>query len=233
MDISAQALVMPAHNCVPTPSVMSFVEAAMLEPMAVGLHAVRLARLDLGQTVAIFGSGPIGLVTLIAARMAGAGRIFMADLVPERLALAKKLGADEVFDAGQGDPVERIKQATEGRGVDAAFEAAGVQDTVTHACLAPRPGGRAVLIGIPSVDELAIPMHECRRRELTIQHLRRSNGELLPFLQLPPSRRPDLKILATHLFPLERISEAFDLVDRKAQGVIRAVIQPNAELAGQ
>jgi L-iditol 2-dehydrogenase len=222
---------MPEHACIPMPDRTGFVEAAMLEPVGVGLHAVKLARLEVGETVGVFGSGPIGLVTILAARLAGTGRIYATDLVPERLKAAREYGADETFDAGKGDPVAWLKERTGGRGVDAAFEAGGVQDTVTHACLGVRVGGRAHLIGIPAEDELTIPMHECRRRELAIQHVRRSNGEILPFLRLVEAGRVDLKRLATHFFPLEKINEAFDLVHRKADGVIRAVIQPNADLA--
>ena len=231
--IYAQYHVLPEHCCIPIPDNMSLTEAALMEPLGVGLHAVQLARLALGETIAIFGSGPIGLCTLLAARLTGVTRILMTDLVPERLDLAKRLGADAVLNADEGDAVEWIRSETGGRGVDVTFEAAGVQETVTHACLAARPGGRAMLIGIPSEDELTMPMHECRRGELLIQHVRRSNGEVAPCLPLVASGRIDVKALATHFFPLERTTDAFDLVHNYADGVVRAVIRPNEDLAGR
>ncbi len=231
--IYAEYHLMPEHCCLPISDNISLVEACLLEPLGVGLHAVSLAEIRLAETIAIFGSGPIGLSTLLAARCTGASRILMTDLVPERLELARSLGADEVFDAGKGDAVQWVHDLTAGRGVDVTFEAAGQQETVTHACSAARRGGRAYLIGIPSVDELNIPMHDCRHRELLMQHVRRSNGEAEKCLPLVASGRINVKPLATHFFPLERITEAFDLVHNYADGVIRAIIQPNADLAGK
>ncbi len=230
--IYQQFQVMPEECCIPIPDDMTLTEAAMMEPLGVGLHAVRLARLNLGETVAIFGSGPIGLCTLLAARVAGAGRVLMTDLLPDRLDLARQMGADAVMNAADGDPVEWVRDETGGRGVDITFEAAGKQDTVTHSCLAARKGGRVVLIGIPSEDDLLIPMHHSRHSELLMQHVRRSNGEVVDCLPLVASGRIDVKPLATHFFPLERTTDGFDLVHRYADGVIRAVIQPNEELAG-
>ncbi|MGM0485669.1 MAG: NAD(P)-dependent alcohol dehydrogenase [Planctomycetota bacterium] len=229
--IFEQYHLMPAHCCIPIPDTLSLVEAALTEPLGVGLHAVALARPALGETAAVFGSGPIGLCTLLALRLTGVKRVFATDLVPDRLSLAETLGADAVLNAGQGDVVEWIREETGGRGVDVTFEAAGEQETVTHACRAAAVGGRALLIGIPSEDERWVPMHECRRKELLMRHVRRSNGEAARCLPLVTSGRLDLKPLATHFFPLEKVTEAFDLVHRYADGVIRAIIQPNDELA--
>ena len=202
----------------------------MLEPMAIGFHAARLARLELGESVAILGSGPIGLVTLMALKLAGAGPVYMTDLVPERRAFAQKMGADAVRDPRGGDVVDWIKRRTDGRGVDVSVEAAGEQETLTQAMLAPRRGGRALVIGIPSEDELAIPMHDIRRKELAIYNVRRSCGELEACIDLVAGGRLDVRCLATHFFPLEKITDSFDLVHNYADGVIRAVIQPNGPL---
>lgn len=221
---------MPEHCCVPIADSLSLIEAAMLEPFGVGLHAVRLARLEPGETVAIFGSGPIGLVTLMSARLAGASKILCTDLVPARLEFAKKLGADAVMNAADGDVVKWVGEQTKGRGVDVTFEAAGEQATVTHTCSSARIGGRGFIIGIPSVPEFTIPMHECRRRELALQQVRRSNGEAIKVLPMVEAGTIDLKPLATHFFPLEKVTDAFDLVHNYADGVIRAVIQPNGDL---
>jgi L-iditol 2-dehydrogenase len=177
--------------------------------------------------VAIFGSGPIGLVTMMAARTTGASRIYMTDLVAARLAAARKLGADAVMNPADGDVAQWIENLTDGRGVDVAFECAGVQETLTHSCLAAAKCGRVVLVGIPSEDDLSIPMHKCRRKELTMLHVRRSNGEIRAAMSLVASGRLDVKPLATHFFPLERLTEAFALVSNYGDGVIRAVIQPN------
>lgn len=228
--IFAEYHCMPAHACLPIPDSMSLIEAALLEPFGVGLHAVALAGMQVGDTVAIFGAGPIGLVTLLAARAAGAGAVYMTDLVPERLQMAMHLGADGVFPARDGDPVAWVRERTAGMGADITFEAAGVQETVRQACLAARVGGQAVLIGIPQEDELAIPMHECRRRELCIRHVRRSNREADRCLDMVAAGRIPLRPLATHTFPLTDVEAAFDLVQGYGEGVIRAMILPHGDL---
>lgn len=229
--IFAEQRVVPEHCCLPLPAGLSLVEAALLEPMGVGLHAVRLARLEIGETVAVLGCGPIGLAVLLAARLAGAGRLYAADLIPGRLELARSLGADEVLDARRGESAERLRRLTGGRGADAVFEAAGDRAAVAQACLAARAGGRAVIVGIPPEDDAALPIHECRRRELAVVFSRRSNWELPGFLRLPAAGRADLAKLATHFFPLSRLAEALELAGRRADGVVRAMVMPNPGLA--
>lgn len=227
--IFAEYHCMPAHACIPIPDSMSLVEAALLEPFGVGAHAVALAGLRVGDTAAIFGAGPIGLMTLLAARAAGARGVYMTDLVPERLAVASRLGAEAVFLAGEGDPVAWLHEETGGCGVDVAFEAAGVPETVRQACCGARIGGQALLIGIPQEGDCAIPMHECRRRELCIRHVRRSNRESDRCLSMVADGRIPLAPLATHTFALDEVHAAFDLVQGYADGVIRAMILPHGD----
>ncbi len=228
--IFTQYHVMREHCCIPLPEEVSLVEAAVLEPMGVGLHAVALADIRLGETVAVFGAGPIGLVTLLAAKLAGADKVYMTDLLPERLDLARRLGADAVAIADQTDVPSWIRDHTGGRGVDVAFEAAGKQEALTHACLATRIGGRACIIGIPEEDELHFPAHESRRRELTIHNVRRTNGEMVRCLGLVASGRLNVKPLATHFFSLEEVPQALETAHRYRDGVIRAIVQPNTDL---
>ena len=224
--IYAEYAVMPAHCCMPIPDSMTFREAALLEPMAVGVHSVELASRRLGYTCAILGAGPIGLMTLLSARLAGASRIYVIDLVRERLEFAKRLGADGVCDGGKENVIKWIESLTNGRGVDVVYEAAGVQETVSAACHIACPGGEVVLIGIPSVDDLSMPMHICRRKELVIRHVRRSNGETLRCMELVSSDRVSISSFATHSFSLSQVTEAFELVHRYGDGVIRAMIEP-------
>jgi L-iditol 2-dehydrogenase len=223
--------VMPAECCVPIPDSISLAEAALLEPLGVALHAVKLARMEVGESVAVFGAGSIGIVTMLAALLAGADRVFVTDLVPERLALAKRMGATAVMSPQDGDVIEWILDETGGHGVDVAFEAAGVQETFTHTALAPRRGGRALFIGIPPVDEVTMPIHRVRTKELTMQHVRRSNREADRCIGLLASGRLNLKPLATHVFPLEQAPEAMELVEARRDGVLKAIIQPHADLA--
>lgn len=229
---------LPADCCIPLPDNLSMTEAALLEPLGVGFHAVKLARLELGESVAVFGCGPIGLAIAMAARLAGARTIFMTDPIPERRRFAARWVGAEVFDGPEADlrdaharedhPVAQwIRDRHDGALVDATFEAAGDQATLTQSCLAARIGGRVVMTGIPSVDDLSIPMHIGRRREHTLQHVRRANGEAEAAMALVAAGRLSIKELATHHFPLERTAEAFELVHGKKDGVIRAIIHPH------
>lgn len=220
----------PAHCCIPLPDTVSLVEGALLEPFGVGLHAAKLAHIQPHETVAIFGAGPIGLSTLLAAKLHGAKAVYMTDRIPERVEKALQMGATDARLAQDGSALAWLLEMTGGRGVDVSFEAAGQQETLTQACEATRIGGRAFVIGIPTVPEFTIPMHTCRRKELLLQQVRRSNGEAFLHMDGVGGGRIDLNPLATHLFSLDQIAEAFELVHHYRDGVIRAMILPHGDL---
>ncbi|MCC6442730.1 MAG: alcohol dehydrogenase catalytic domain-containing protein [Armatimonadetes bacterium] len=213
-------IVMPEGNCVPVAESVSFEAAAVAEPLSVGLHAVNLAFLRVGDTVAVFGCGPIGLAVLHAARRAGASEIYAVDPIPERLHAACRLGASRTFDPSAGDPARSILERTGGRGVDAAFEAAGEQAAVDGVVAVSRIGGRALVIGIPVEDRLSFDAHTARRKELVIVNVRRSNFTLERAVHIPF----DTGTYVTHHFSLEETAEAFALVDSYEGGVIKAMI---------
>lgn len=228
--IFEQYHVVPEHCCIPIPAGLTLREAALLEPLGVGLHSVALARPALGETAAIFGSGPIGLSVLLALKVSGVAAVFMTDRLDYRLELAERLGARAVANPLRVDVREWLLDLTGGRGVDITFEAAGDAQALGHAFSCARRGGRALLVGIPAADELPMPMHECRRAELLVQHVRRSNGEAARCLPLLESGRIDVKPLATHSFPLERTAAALDLAGDYGDGVVRAMVLPNGEM---
>jgi len=142
----AERLAVPAANLVPLPEGLSPVQATLAEPLAVGIHAATRAGKLSNRTVLIVGSGPIGLLVLVAVRAAGARRVVTTDLVPSRRALARALGADASLDAGASDWAQGLKDLTGGE-VDVAFDAVGVQATFAQALAAIRPGGVVVAIG--------------------------------------------------------------------------------------
>jgi L-iditol 2-dehydrogenase len=214
----------PAHALIPMPDSVSFDEAALAEPLAIGLHAIRLAQLMVGESVGIFGAGSIGLCVLLAARAAGAGRIVVTDPIEYRRRKALTLGADTAVDPTSADAREAIAGGT--RGLDATFEAAGEQQAVDDTIDCCRPGGRALIIGIPREDRLSFNAHPARRKELTIRNVRRSNGEAATVLDLIARRVLDVAPLATHRFPLERTDEALRLAVEFGDGVIKALIVP-------
>ncbi len=138
-------LLRPARGCFPVPKSFDDTEAALLEPLGVALHAVDLAKLRVGHCVAILGIGPIGLLCLQLAKLAGATPLFVTDRLPWRPKLAEKWGGLPIR-CDQEDPVQRITKETHGRGVDVAIEAARAGDTVGQAAEATRHGGRVVLV---------------------------------------------------------------------------------------
>ena len=136
-----------ARFCFPVPDGISAAEAAMLEPLAVAVHTVELARLKPGETAAILGLGPIGLLVAQVARAAGVGLLFGTDLLDYRVAAGAKYGVDEAFNASREDTVETILSRTNGRGVDVAFDCARSSATPSLACRVVRPAGRFAYAG--------------------------------------------------------------------------------------
>lgn len=166
----AEFVAAPRRNLLPLPTGVSLEEGAMTEPAAVALHAVRRGGVQPGETVAVFGAGPIGLLVAQWARAAGAARVVVHDVAPRALALARELGFADAFDPREQDPAERIAALTGGRGADVAVEAAGVPATFTAAVGCAAPGGRVVMLGNPSGD-VHLPaalISRMMRRELTL-----------------------------------------------------------------
>lgn len=219
-------ITIPASNAIPIPDSVSFDEATLTEVMAIAVHTVDLAKIKRGETVAILGSGPIGLGILLMAKISGASTIFATDLLQSRLEMAQKLGADYVINPLKENPVDVIKEETDGRGVDVTFEAAGEQETINHSLDAVRIGGRVVIVGIPEVDKVYYTP-EIRRKEPIIYHVRRSNQankDTERAISLIEKGLLKVRPLVTHKFPLNKIKDALDMVDGYKDGVIKAII---------
>ena len=162
----AEYVKVPAQFVWPLPDNMTFVQGAMVEPLMVSLHAIRRSRAQLGDTVTILGCGTIGLMALLCAKAAGC-RIFAVDVIPEKLDLARRLGANEVINGLETDPVEAVKRATEGLGSDIVIEAAGFPATVEQSLVMVRQAGRIILIGL-STKPAQLPPIAVARREVEI-----------------------------------------------------------------
>ena len=229
--VFAEYAVMPAENCFPLPEGFTPAAAAMLEPLGVAIHTVDLAHLKPGQTVAVLGAGPIGLLTAAVARAAGASEIYVTEPLAYRRAFALQYRAaglavaDAALNPDETDVVAEIARLTGGRGVDVAFEAAGAPETPDQAARVTRPGGKVVVAGIPSEDEMAFTASVVRRKGLTIKMVRRMKHTYPRAIALVQKGMVDVASLATHAFPLERIAEAFEIVAAYNDGVLRAVIQ--------
>ena len=197
------------------------IRAPLIEPLAVAVHATELASALAGKTVAVVGCGAIGLLTLQMARLRGAARVFATDLIADRLAIARDFGTEITVQVGREDPVAVLVEATQGRGVDIVFEAAGPPEAVQQALDIVRPGGEVVVIGIPSIDEYRLRASQLRRNELTLRFTRRQNENYPEAIGLVGEGVVRLGPLLTHRFPVERAQEAFELAERKDDGAVR------------
>lgn len=207
------------------PDNVSEVDGALLEPLGVALYAIDLGQIRLGDTVGIFGCGPIGLMMLQLARLNGARQIIATDTRPHRLAVAERLGADVALLAdAQGSERAAILAATGGRGVDVAFEIAGANAAVETAIETARPGARVVLVGIPSDDRTSFSASTARRKGLTIQLCRRMAHTYPRAIALAASGQIDLAPLASHLFSLNDYQQAF--ATAAAREGLKVVIEP-------
>lgn len=215
--------VLPAENCVPIPASMTLEEAALVEPLSIGLYAVRLASLRPGMRAAVFGCGPIGLSVMLCAKATADCKILATDLLDRRLEVAKACGADWTGNARSSDAQAAIARR-EPMGLDLVWECSGDPACVDQAQRLLAPGGTLVLVGIPGVRRVDFDIHVMRRKELTFKNVRRQRDCVGPAVNLVADRRIDVSPLLTHRFPMERMQEAFELVASYGDGVIKAVV---------
>ncbi len=216
-------LAWPSSCLYPLPDRLSDAEGALLEPLGVALHALDLGRVRPGDAVAVLGCGPIGLLLIQLAQAAGADPLLATERLPHRLEAARAQGA-RAFPA-DGWEAEALLEATAGRGVDVAFEAAGENAAVETAIRAVRPGGRVVLVGIPADDRTSFPASTARRKGLTLLFARRMKHTYPRALRLAETGKLDLRSLITHRFPLGKVPDAFAAAARR-EG-IKVVVQLN------
>ena len=215
-------------NLSPVPDGLSDEQVLMCpDIMSTGFSGAESGRVRIGDTVAVFALGPIGLCAVAGARLMGASTIIGIDTVPERLAMARRLGADHVVDFKTADPIAEIKRITDGRGVDVAIEALGTQGTFESCLRVLRPGGTLSSLGVYSGD-LVIP-HDAFAAGLGDHKIVTTlcpggKERMRRLIETIASRRVDLSGLVTHRFPLERIEEAYELFANQRDGVLKVAI---------
>jgi L-iditol 2-dehydrogenase len=227
-------LAWPRSAIHPLPETMTPEEGAMLEPLGIAIHALQLGKVYPGMDIGVFGTGPIGLLTIQMAKLAGAGRIFATDRLADRLEYAYSCGATDVFLA-DGKETAQILSATGNRGLDVTFEAAGDDGSaVETAVQTAKRGATTVLIGIPSEDVTNFTASAARRRGLTIKLSRRMKNTYPLAIKLVSSGQVNLKPLITHTYPLEDYQEAFQIAaDRKGIKVFINFSQTNETIDTQ
>ena len=217
-----EKLVSPARSCFMLPPEIDDEGGAMLEPLGVAMHAVDICRIKRGDTAALYGAGPIGLLILQLARNAGAESVYVVEPLPWRLSLAARFGGIPVDPAV--DPVQFILEKTGGRGVDVAVEAAWADASVQNAVGSAGPGGRVVLVGIPGDDRLSLDHSTARRKELSLLFSRRMKHTYPSAIRLVREKRVDIRSVITHRFLLDELPAAFALNARYGDGVVKVMI---------
>lgn len=219
----AELHVVPATTCFPIPASMSLDHATLIEPLSIGLYAVRLGGMSPGAKIAVLGAGPIGLSVLLSAKAAACSTAYVTDLLDERLEAARRCGADWTGNARRDQPTEAIVQR-EPQGLDLVLECSGDPACIDQGQQLLAPGGTLVLVGIPPADSVSFDPHRMRRMELTMKSVRRQKDCVAPAIELVGRGQIDPEPLLTHHFPLERIHEAFELVAGYRDGVIKAIL---------
>ena len=219
----AEYLVMPSRCCYPIPDSLTFDQAVMSEPLSIGLWTVKLARRTAGKKIAVLGCGPIGMCTLLALRAAGPCTVYATDLREERLRATRRLGADWTGNPTRQDVVAEILRL-QGDGLDLVFEAAGEQETLDQAVQLLRPGGTLAMVGIPEGDRVSFDVSNMRRKELTIQNVRRQNECVAPAIELIADGRVNVDAMITHRFSLDETAGAFEIAADYRDGIVKGMI---------
>ena len=220
----SEYLVMPEECCLPTNGRITIEQGVLCEPLAIAVYSVKQSKLPRGADVAILGAGPIGLSVLVSAQAEGAGTCYMTEKIDGRVEVARQAGATWVGNPLTQDVVGEILKR-QPLGMDLVYECAGQQETIDQAVDVLKPGGTLMLIGIPREDRISFAIDQIRRKEITIVNVRRQNACTRTTMDLVAagSIRPDFMV--THRFKLDRVQEAFELVEAYNDGVVKAMIE--------
>lgn len=217
-------------NLAPVPDGLTDEQVLMCpDIMSTGFGGAESGGIRIGDTVAVFAQGPIGLCATAGAKLMGAARIIAVDRVPERLEMSRRLGADHVVDFSSQDPVQTIRDLTDGRGVDVSIEALGLQQTFEAALRVLRPGGALSSLGVYSTD-LRIPLDAFSAglgdNRIITTLCPGGKERMRRLMSVIAGGRADLKPLVTHRFRLDDIVEAYDLFSHQRDGVLKVAITP-------
>ena len=222
----AEYLVLPENCCFPIADRTTFEQATLSEPLAIAVYAVERSHLPAGASVAILGVGPIGMSVFHVLRTKKVGDVFVTDRIAERLEFAERLRPKWCGNPNRTDVVKAISKI-EPWLMDAVFECSGDKAAYDHAIKLLKPGGTLALVGIPEFDEVAFPIHELRRKEITIINVRRQCRCTQKTIDLLERKKINLDAMVTHHFPLAETRQAFDLVAHYRDGVMKAMITVN------
>lgn len=220
----AEYIVMPDFTCFPVTGKLNEQQAALIEPLTIGVYAAKLAQIEKKNSSAvIFGAGPIGLSILFKLLADKVTDVGIVEPLDYRLKKAREIGARYFINPKSEDVEQRVQQEEEWL-TDVVFEASGDQEAVDNALKILKPGGKLVLVGIPPTAEYTFNMDLMRRKELTVINVRRQNHCVEEAIDLVVSGKIDVEKMVTHHFSLEETAVAFDMVEGYKNGAIKAMI---------
>ncbi|XP_028026519.1 sorbitol dehydrogenase-like, partial [Bombyx mandarina] len=217
-----------ADFCFKLPDHVTMEEGALLEPLAVGIHACKRGGVSAGHVVLVLGAGPIGLLTMLTAKAFGAHKVLIIDILQSRLDFAKSLGADYTLligkDSNEAELVRKIHALLEGH-PDVSFDVSGAQTTIRLALLATKSGGVAVLVGM-GAPEQTVPLAGALSREVDIRGIFRYVNDYPTALAMVASGKINVKPLVTHHFSIEESLEAYEVARQGAGIKVMIHVQP-------
>jgi L-iditol 2-dehydrogenase len=219
----SEYIVMPEESCFPLHEKLNPDHGVISEPLAIGVYSVKQSISVKGAKIGILGFGPIGMSVMLAAKALGAESFYVTDKIEARLSLAKKEGAVLIANPLKENVVEKILE-NEPLALDVVFECCGQQEAFDQAIDLLKPGGKMMVVGIPEFDTWSMNVEKTRRREITIQFVRRQVDCVELSLDLMNNGKINVSNMITHRFPFDKTQDAFDLVAGYSDGVMKAVI---------
>lgn len=214
-----------AGLCFKLPENVSTMEGALIEPLAVGMHAANQGGAHLGQTAVVTGAGCIGLVSLLALKAMGVSKVIVVDIVEKRLQKALELGADVVINGKDEDTVARLMEITDGKGVDLGIETAGSQITASQIIKAAKKGATVVFVGYSPSGEMTLPIGMALDKELTFKTIFRYRNIYPMAIEAVASGKINIKDIVTDYFELDDIQNALDSCVNNKADIVKGVIK--------
>lgn len=216
-------IVMPEESCFPLTGGLKPDHGSISEPLAIGVYTVKKSGGVKGLDTGILGFGPIGMSVMLAAKAEGAGSVTVTDKIQQRLAIALKEGASSAINPLVEDVYDMVIQHRQ-LGLDVVFECCGQQEAFDQAVEILKPGGKLVVVGIPEFDRWTMNVEKTRRKEISLQFIRRQVDCVETALGMMQNGTIDIANMVTHRFPFNKTKEGFDLVAEYKDGVMKAMI---------
>ena len=220
----SEYLVIPERNCFILPDGMTLDQGAFAEPLSISIYGLKYIADLTGLKIAVLGAGPIGLSALLEARCRQAGAVYVTDKLDERLAVSRSCGADLTGNPVKENIVEKFLRH-EPQGLDVVVECCGQQEAIDQAIELLKPGGILLIIGIPSLSRLSFDISVMRRKEITVQNVRRQNNCLQTAVDRIASGHIRIDDLITHTAPLSASKELYETVAGYKDNVIKAMVR--------